>query len=115
MSEGPRPGGARPPAAVSPRERERTVRRLTRHFARDHLELPELERRLDLAFAARTPGGTMTSIPPMRANTHTRVTCSAKAVSRKSSSTPPMHATAVICRGATGPTLRPTPPITARA
>lgn len=54
MSEGPRPGGARPPAAVSPQERERSVRRLTRHFARDHLELPELERRLDLAFAART-------------------------------------------------------------
>lgn len=41
------------PAASLAVVRERTVRDLCAHFARDHLEVEELERRLDLAYGAR--------------------------------------------------------------
>ncbi|MGH7540299.1 MAG: DUF1707 domain-containing protein, partial [Gemmatimonadota bacterium] len=47
MTEGPPP--ARP---ISPEEREGAVQRLCTHFARDHIDTRELERRLDLVFAA---------------------------------------------------------------
>jgi hypothetical protein len=46
---------ARPPATLD-EERERTIHELTRHFSRDHLEVEELERRLDLAIAAPDRG-----------------------------------------------------------
>lgn len=46
---------ARPPAApASPAERDRTAVLLSRHFARDHLDVEELERRLDRTYAARS-------------------------------------------------------------
>lgn len=46
---------AGPPArSLSPGERQATVDRLCTHFARDVLTASELERRLDLAYAART-------------------------------------------------------------
>ncbi len=38
---------------ISPEERQRTVDRLCAHFAHDHFDASELERRLDLAFAAQ--------------------------------------------------------------
>ncbi|MEJ2369751.1 MAG: DUF1707 domain-containing protein [Gemmatimonadales bacterium] len=43
-----------PPSELSAtaEERERTVQRLSAHFAADHLEISELERRLDLVYAA---------------------------------------------------------------
>ena len=45
---------AGPPArSLSPEERQATVDRLCTHFARDALTASELERRLDLAYAAR--------------------------------------------------------------
>lgn len=43
-----------PPAPASPAERDRTAVLLSRHFARDHLDVEELERRLDRAYAARS-------------------------------------------------------------
>lgn len=48
-------GTAGPPARPDrtlEEERERTIQELTRHFSRDHLEVEELERRLDSALAA---------------------------------------------------------------
>ena len=46
---------AGPPArSLTPEERQATVDRLCTHFARDALTASELERRLDLAYAART-------------------------------------------------------------
>ncbi|MDX1578166.1 MAG: DUF1707 domain-containing protein [Gemmatimonadota bacterium] len=46
---------ARPPAeTISADERQRSVDRLCVHFAEDNLDEEELERRLDLAYAART-------------------------------------------------------------
>lgn len=55
MSEEGSGPGAHPPAPPpSAAERDRTVAVLCRHFAQDHLEVAELERRLDLVFAART-------------------------------------------------------------
>ncbi len=44
-----------PATPIPPSERQRTVDRLCAHFAADHLTTPEFERRLDLAYAARTP------------------------------------------------------------
>lgn len=41
-----------PGRAISPEERERAVQRLGAHFAEDHIDMGELERRLDLVFAA---------------------------------------------------------------
>lgn len=41
-----------PSRAISPEERERAVQRLGAHFAEDHIDMRELERRLDLVFAA---------------------------------------------------------------
>lgn len=43
-----------PVEPISPRERQRSVDRLCAHFAADHLGTAELERRLDLAYAAGT-------------------------------------------------------------
>ena len=40
--------------ALSPEERQATVDRLCAHFARDAMDTTELERRLDIAYAART-------------------------------------------------------------
>ncbi|MYA34008.1 MAG: DUF1707 domain-containing protein [Gemmatimonadales bacterium] len=40
--------------ALSPEERQATVDRLCAHFARDAMNATELERRLDIAYAART-------------------------------------------------------------
>lgn len=40
--------------ALSPEERQATVDRLCAHFARDDMDTTELERRLDIAYAART-------------------------------------------------------------
>ena len=40
--------------ALSPEERQATVDRLCAHFARDAMNTTELERRLDIAYAART-------------------------------------------------------------
>lgn len=42
-----------PAHPIAPQERERAVKRLCTHFARDHLRVDEFERRLDLAYAAR--------------------------------------------------------------
>lgn len=42
-----------PAHPITPQERERTVKRLCTHFARDHLGVDEFEHRLDLAYAAR--------------------------------------------------------------
>ena len=42
-----------PAHPIAPQERERAVKRLCTHFARDHLGVDEFERRLDLAYAAR--------------------------------------------------------------
>jgi hypothetical protein len=44
------------PARTLEEERERTIQELTRHFSRDHLEVEELERRLDSAIAAPDRG-----------------------------------------------------------
>lgn len=44
------------PARTLEEEREATIQELTRHFSRDHLEVEELERRLDAAIAARDRG-----------------------------------------------------------
>jgi len=38
------------------RERERTIRELTRHFSRDHISVEELEQRLDAAIGAADRG-----------------------------------------------------------
>jgi len=43
-----------PARPISSEERQRAVDRLCAHFAQDHMQAPELERRLDLAYAART-------------------------------------------------------------
>jgi len=43
-----------PTQTVSPQERQATVDRLCDHYTLDHLETDEFERRLDLAYAART-------------------------------------------------------------
>lgn len=43
-----------PEMALSPEERQATVDRLCAHFARDAMNTTELERRLDIAYAART-------------------------------------------------------------
>lgn len=43
-----------PEKALSPEERQATVDRLCAHFARDGMNTTELERRLDIAYAART-------------------------------------------------------------
>lgn len=43
-----------PGKALSPEERQATVDRLCAHFARDAMNTTELERRLDIAYAART-------------------------------------------------------------
>ena len=43
-----------PTQPISPRARQGTVDRLCAHFAADNLETAELERRLDLAYAAQT-------------------------------------------------------------
>lgn len=43
-----------PARPIPPSERQRSVDRLCAHFAADHLETGEFERRLDLAYAART-------------------------------------------------------------
>ncbi|MFQ5678447.1 MAG: DUF1707 domain-containing protein [Gemmatimonadota bacterium] len=54
--------------AEEPTERERTVAELCRHFARDHLDVTELERRLDRAYAARTNAeleGTLEGLPAL--------------------------------------------------
>lgn len=45
--------GSLPARPISPQERDRAVQRLCTHFASDHLEMRELERRLDLAYAAK--------------------------------------------------------------
>jgi len=45
-----------PTQPVSPQERQGTVDRLCRHYTLDHLETDEFERRLDLAYAARSSG-----------------------------------------------------------
>jgi hypothetical protein len=42
-----------PAQPITPQERERVVKRLCTHFARDHLGVDDFERRLDLAYAAR--------------------------------------------------------------
>jgi hypothetical protein len=42
-----------PAHPIGPHERERAVKRLCMHFARDHLGVDEFEHRLDLAYAAR--------------------------------------------------------------
>lgn len=47
----------RPPSSDLPalaEEREKAVKRLSAHFAADHLEISELERRLDLVYGAAT-------------------------------------------------------------
>jgi hypothetical protein len=47
----------RPPPSELPaleEEQEKTVQRLSAHFAADHLEISELERRLDLVYGARS-------------------------------------------------------------
>ncbi|WP_420633324.1 DUF1707 SHOCT-like domain-containing protein [Candidatus Palauibacter sp.] len=49
-----RTGSGLPAGALSPAERQATVHRLCAHFARDAMTDTELERRLDLAYAART-------------------------------------------------------------
>lgn len=57
MSEGrrePPVSSGLPASPASPAERDRVAAALCRHFARDHLEVADLERRLDLTFAART-------------------------------------------------------------
>ena len=46
--------GGPPARSLAPAEREAAVERLCAHFARDALTDAELERRLDLAYAART-------------------------------------------------------------
>lgn len=43
-----------PAKPIPPSERQRSVDRLCAHFAADHLETAEFERRLDLAYAARS-------------------------------------------------------------
>jgi len=43
-----------PAAPIPPTERQRAVDRLCAHFAADHIGTSEFERRLDLAYAART-------------------------------------------------------------
>ena len=55
MSDLPdRPGAALPEDPGLAEEREKTVQRLSAHFAADHLEVTELERRLDLVYGARS-------------------------------------------------------------
>lgn len=44
-----------PAAPIPPSDRQRSVDRLCAHFAADHLNTAEFERRLDLAYAARSP------------------------------------------------------------
>ena len=64
---------AGPPArSLSPGERQATVERLCAHFARDAISATELERRLDIAYAARTPGELVSlerDLPPLQRET----------------------------------------------
>lgn len=46
------PSAGRTPSDVPEAVRERTVEALGDHFARDHIDLPEFERRVDRAYAA---------------------------------------------------------------
>jgi hypothetical protein len=48
-----------PSQPISPQERQVTVDRLCAHYAADHLDTDEFERRLDLAYAARSGGELM--------------------------------------------------------
>lgn len=50
-----------PVRPISPQERQVTVDRLCAHYTADHLETEEFERRLDLAYAARS-GGELTAL-----------------------------------------------------
>lgn len=54
MASSGRGSSAQPTAPASPADRDRAAAELCRHFAHDHLDVSELERRLDLAYAART-------------------------------------------------------------
>ncbi len=55
MNDFPRTADSSSESDVTGPARERAVKRLSAHFAADHLEVAELERRLDLVYAARTP------------------------------------------------------------
>ena len=60
-----------PPAPISAAQRERTVQRLGAHFAQDHIDVEELERRLDLVFAATDPAvleAQTADLPALRAD-----------------------------------------------
>ncbi|MXX68487.1 MAG: DUF1707 domain-containing protein, partial [Gemmatimonadales bacterium] len=62
-----------PEKALSPEERQATVDRLCAHFARDAMNTTELERRLDIAYAARTKAeldAQELDIPSLRSETH---------------------------------------------
>ena len=52
----PEAGPPARPSRTFEEEREHTIQELTRHFSRDHLEVEELERRLDAAIAAPDRG-----------------------------------------------------------
>lgn len=63
--------------ALSPEERQATVDRLCAHFARDAMNTTELERRLDIAYAARTRAELVAlerDLPALRSETRSAVT-----------------------------------------
>ena len=62
-----------PARSLSPEERQATVDRLCAHFARDTITDSELERRLDLAYAARTRAELVSlehDLPALESGTH---------------------------------------------
>ncbi|WP_420442526.1 DUF1707 SHOCT-like domain-containing protein [Candidatus Palauibacter sp.] len=62
--------------ALSPEERQATVDRLCAHFARDAMNTTELERRLDIAYAARTRAELVAleqDLPALRSETRAAV------------------------------------------
>jgi len=70
--------------ALSPEERQATVDRLCAHFARDAMNTTELERRLDIAYAARTRAELVAlerDLPALRSETRPAVPAPAPAAS----------------------------------
>ena len=105
--------------ALSPEERQATVDRLCAHFARDAMNTTELERRLDIAYAARTraelvalerdlpavpapsPVASVPVDPAGRVQENDLIVSIWGATERKGSWVPPRHLTAITVMGGT--------------
>lgn len=104
-------------------ERERAVQRLSAHFAADHLEVSELERRLDLVYGAESPAELariVADLPALAVDEETEATPAARVepwrsvprnqtmvavmggAERKGQWTPPRHMNVVAVMGGAG-------------